>query len=529
MKKSKRIVAFILAAVIVIGFTGCAKSTQTGGIAEPENVAYPETLSIFCKTGSSLIEGMTDYNDVASFQLMEKETGTHVEWTMPPAQGINEKFNLMVAGGDLTDIIVYTWNKIGVSSYIEDGVIFDISPYVEKYMPNLWQFSKDNPKLARDYIHDGGKIYTTPYIRKDQALNIFYGPVMRTDWLKKLNLEVPTNPDELYNVLKAFKTQDPNGNGEADEIPMSGDSGMSILMLAHMYNTSNAFYVKDGKIKYGIMEPEFEEALKYISKLYSEGLIDVDNFLQTRDNIIQKVISHKVGFAFEYQPNQAMTYMKDDPVFKFEGIPNFKDKRGNEFSLNQSYTNSVLLDTAAAITTKCAEPFGAMKWLDFIYSKRGHEIMNFGTEGETFNYVDGKAVYDKEFATPPEGERLALKWSRNFGSYNSYFPATQDWICYAESLNEYGLAAIETWADGVVTDMNLPVLTFSEEENQVIAAKFNPIKTYADECIVKIILGQMSIDNLPKVREQIKSMGIDELVKVYQNAYNSYINKDIGF
>lgn len=519
-----------MATVMTIGFAGCGKTSTTGTLDEPKGeVAYPETLSIFCKPSDSLLANMEDYNDVVAFQLLEEETGTHIEWTIPPKQGFQEKFNLMVAGGDVKDILCAGWNNLGVSDYIEDGVVVDISPYVPKYMPNFWNFSKEHPELAREYIADGGKVFTIPYIRKDKALNIFYGPVMRTDWLEKLNLEVPTNPDELYTVLKAFKEQDPNGNGIADEIPMTGDTSNSILRLAHMFNTGNAFYVKDNKIKFGIMEPEFKDALTYITKLYSEGLIDVDNFLQDRNSIIQKVTNHKVGFAFEYQPNQAMNLMKDDPTFKFEGIPHFKDLRGKEFTLDQSYTGSVLVNCAAAITTACKEPFGAMKWLDFLYGKKGIEYMNFGVEGETFNYVDGVPTYTEEMLTTEEGKTIAAKWCRNFGSYNSYFPAVQDWYCYSASLNKYGLAAIETWADGVVTDMNLPTLVFSKEENEVIASKFNAIKTYVDESIVKIILGQMSIDELPKVISRVENMGIKEIIDIYQKAFDHYNKKDIGF
>lgn len=36
---------------------------------------------------------------------------------------------------------------------------------------------------------------------------------IRTDWLEKLGMDVPQTTDELYEVLKAFKEQDPGQTG----------------------------------------------------------------------------------------------------------------------------------------------------------------------------------------------------------------------------------------------------------------------------------------------------------------------------
>lgn len=533
MKKFKRAVAFLLAATMVVGFAGCAKNTTTGSVAEPEgDVSFPETLSIFCRKGGSLTDDMADYNEILSFKLLEEATGTHIEWTIPPGTGFEEKFNLMIAGGTLTDIIVAPWNTKGVEQYIEDKVLFDMSPYVEKYMPNLMAFSKENPELARGYIYDGGKVYYTPYIRQDEKLNVFYGPVIRTDWLKKLNLDVPKNSEELYNVLKAFKTGDPNGNGAADEIPMSvvGSKGdLSINALMYMFGTKNEFYVKDGQVKYGIMEPEFEEALKYTVKLYSEGLIDTDYILQDRTALVGKITDNKVGFAYEYQPTQIMNQMaEEDPSFKFEGIPNFENPDGAKRTMSNAYTSSIV-SAAAAISTACKDPFGAMKWLDFLYGEEGHMIANFGKEGDTYEMVDGVPTFTEKITNNQDGRSRSKVWGDNFLTYNSYFPARQDWNSYGQYLSDFGRSAIETWSDGVVTDMNLPTLTFDEESKEKIVNTFTPIETYVAEQVDKIILGQVSIDKLPEIRSEIEKRGISEIIKLYQAAYDAYSSKDIGF
>lgn len=529
MNKFKKAAALFMATTMCLSFAGCGTQQGNSTIVDDGNADYPETLSIFCAKSASLMDDMTDYNDVYGFQLLEEKTGTHVEWTIPPGTGFEEKFNLMIAGGTLPDAIVANWNTKGIEQYIDDGVAVDISQYVEKYAPNLMAFSKENPTLARDYIFDGGKIYYFPLIRGEKKLNIFTGPVIRTDWLQKLNLEVPTNKDELYAVLKAFKEKDPNGNGQADEIPMSAYGAGNALQLVSMWGTKNNFYIEDGNVKYGIMEDSFEEGLAYVAKLYSEGLLDIDYVLQDRTAMVGKITNNQVGYAYEYQPTQIMTNMADkDPSFKFEGIPNFKDNNGVIRSMESAYVNGVL-DRSAVITTANKNPLGTMKWFDFLYGEEGRNISNFGKEGDTYEMKDGIPTFTEKIDNNQEGLTRSQVWGKNFITYNTYFPGIQDWYSYSQYLSEDGKKAIETWEKDVVTDKVLPTLTLSEEDREIVKSTYTQIETYVNEQLDKIILGQVSVSELPAIRETVKKMGIDTIIAIYQKAYDNYATKDIGF
>ena len=531
MKKSlKKAAAFFLTAAMAVSLAGCGGSGEKSTI-QGSSEGFPETVSVFTHKSGSLYGDMKDYNEVYSFQLLEEATGTHVNWIIPPSSGYEEKFNLMIASGELPDVIFTQWDQKGVKQYIEDEVLVDLSPYVAEYMPNFTAFCKANPEIAREFVYDGGKIYTIPMVRENTKLCIYTGPIIRTDWLEKLNLKTPTNAEELYNVLKAFKTQDPNGNGQADEIPMStvgSKGGLGLNALLFMFGTTNGFYVEDGKVKYGIMEKgNFDEGLAYIAKLYKEGLIDPDYILQDRTALLGKITNNKVGFSFEYQPTQIMTTMaENDPSFKFEGIPWFTDKNGQKRSIDGAYTQ-VTPGGSAGITTACKDPFAVMRWIDYMWSEEGHMIINFGKEGDTYTMVDNVPTFVDKIQNNTEGLTRSQVWGKNFGSYNGYFSIKQDWNSYSQYLSKDGKAAIETWADGVVTDKNLPRLMFEEADKETLASVYTPIETYVAEQIDKIILGQVSVSELDNIRAEITKRGINDVLAIYQKTYDAYEKKDI--
>lgn len=124
------------------------------------------------------------------------------------------------------------------------------------------------------------------------------------------------------------------------------------------------------------------------------------------------------------------------------------------------------------------------------------------------------------FLKPASGT-VAEQFGKYSGVYNSYFPAIQEWNSYSQYLSPFGVAAIETWGANVDASDSLPsVMKFTSEEKEKVNNYKTAMETYADEQIEKIILGRESIDNLPAIREKLKSMKIGEILKIYQTAYD---------
>ena len=530
MKTFKKMVACTAAAAMLLGAAGCGQ--QMAEVPTEGSGEIPETLEIYCGLGSySIKAGAQDNNDMLPFQLMEELTGCHVEWIHPASGANEEKLNLIIASGNLPDMIVYNWKGIagGAKMYVEDEVILPLGSMVEKYMPNLTAYNEENPDVKKQYTDDDGEIYYIPFIRKDKELKVFEGPQIRQDWLDNLGLEMPQTPDELYEVLKAFKTQDPNGNGEADEIPMSGvkfeGTAWAIGNLLWGFGTTNDFYVKEGNVTYGILEDEFEEGLQFIEKLYSEGLIDPDYLLNERDKMDSKVMNDKVGFVYSLQPGNYYSNMNDG-TRKVVGTPHFAKTPGmNNNVYDATYIQDVTT-TSIAVTTANENPAGSLKWLDNFYGGKGLEYMNFGKEGVSFDWVDGYPKLSDEYIFHnPNGKSQQEMCGLSLGAYQSNFPTLQDWRYYEQILTPWGKESIETWSNSANTDGILPTLNFTTEESEEIAQNMSQIETYTSEWINKVVIGNGSIDELPAIRERIQSMGIGDVLEIYNTALERYNNR----
>ena len=523
-KKFIKCVSLMLSlALLITCVAGCGKektiSTNTG------TGEYPEKLTIFAKIGANALKaGAQDRNDTLPFKMIEKATGCHVEWINPSPTAFGEQFNLLLASGKYPDIIQSSWGgkTADLKLLIEDGVILPIQDYLE-HMPNLSKFIEENPEIRRQILSSDGKLIYAPGLRLDEELKIFVGPEIRYDWLEKLGLEVPKTLDEFYNVLMAFKTGDPNGNGEADEIPFTGigaDSSTSwaIGNIAWAFNTHYGFYIKDGKVTHGMLENEMKDALKYINKLYMDGLIDQDFLINDRDKIDNKILNDKAGFAFGVQPSLYAASM-DDGVRKFAAIPYI-----NGICLNPTYRSN-LVNNECVITSACSNPSGAAKWLDFFYGEEGIEYTNFGEEGVSFEKVDGKNQFiDSYISNNPNGkgqiEMIALATLLT----TTDFAMLQTWEGYSQTLLPWGKESIEMWTDTAEYSNALPPLMFTEEESKEISRLYPDMKTYISEIFCNMIIGRTDISEFDNIRNQLEKMNISRVIEIYNQAYERYMN-----
>ena len=550
MMKKKRIALCMAVALAVSALAACGNKTQETGessVSESkieesastattiegsevvEEIAYPKEISIWSVLGKGTEVGHTSFNDAYWAQALEEITNTHVEWTHPTLDAAAEKFNLMIASEEYTDAIIYGWPSVegGAEMYLEDGVILDLTELIPECMPNLNTYLEEHPDIKSTIQNDAGQILYIPFIRDDVALNIYTGPQIRMDWLEKLGLEVPKTTEDFYNVLKAFKERDPNGNGEADEIPMSGVSftnttyGIGNLLWA--FDTHYSFYVENDQVVWGPTEEKFADGLAYIAKLFDEGLIDVDYLLNDRAAMDSKGLADRVGFIFSYQPTKYYNNASfNDGTKTMMGIPYLTtNDSDSQMSFCPAYIQSVVDGVTLAVTTACEDPKGLLKWLDTVFSEEGIIATNYGKEGTHFEYVNGEPYMDYSIWSAEEKAVVMA----NTLSMNTVFPILQQWGAASSTYSEWGGKSIDIWAESVDISGILPALSFSQEEKDQIADALTQIETYADTQINKIVIGELSMDKWPDIVNKFHEMGIDEILEVYNAAYQRKISR----
>ena len=167
-----------------------------------------------------------DPNEKLIFQRLEKQTGVKIDWRNYTGDVFGEKRNLAIASGELPDAIFNAaFSDYELLKHAKDGVIVPVEDLIQ-YMPNLQAVLEKAPQYKSMMTAPDGHMYAFPWIEelgegKESIHSLDAFPWINMEWLNKLGLAVPKTTEELKQVLIAFKTQDPNGNGEADEIPMS--------------------------------------------------------------------------------------------------------------------------------------------------------------------------------------------------------------------------------------------------------------------------------------------------------------------
>ena len=499
--------------------------------ASAEENLYPEELTIFCGLSEHISKlGVQSLGETYMFQEIEKMTGTKVNWIHPAAgSDVAAQINLMVASGDLPDLIVNSnWKTFngGVALWEEDGVIWDLTELIPEYMPYYNAYLQENPLAVRDLSVEG-KMY---YISEIQHGLPFSGPVYREDWLEKLGFDYPTTPDELYEVLVAFRDQDPNGNGQKDEWAMSGlgfdHSNFGPGQLLWPYGITLDFMQIDGKVTHGLLETDaFTAAMTFLNKLYTEGLLDPDYATQDRNSIDGKFMNDQVGFEIGIQPSKMDKALAGTTPFKAVGGPNLKlNADSPTYVFKSMYISALTQSCDTVVTTACEEPGKALRWLDNFYGGEGQTLANFGIEGLTFDYVDGSPVanFAGALEKDPQYSESEIKYLYTIVG-TSAFPMRMMKEAYAPTVHELSMQGIERWAATADTSRIMPNISFTAEETEEINDLLVDLDTYISIEADKLINGQTPISEIPNIQEKALSMGLDECIAIYQAAYNRYM------
>lgn len=295
----KGLLSFVmLATVFAAVLSGCSgnnnntdsPSATASGSTNTGSASQPVEVSVFAVQESGI--------DIPTNKFtahIEDKFNIKFDWQINPSDGAKEKRQISLASGDYPDAYLLTayideFSQGDVLKYGQQGVLIPLNDLIEQYAPNIKAAMEKTPAMKSLITAPDGNIYGLGAYA--ECFHCSYPNKMwiNTEWLKKLNLEEPKTTEEFKQMLEAFKTQDPNGNGKADEVPLSGsteDFGVRIipyLMNSFVYDDDrNYLNLTDGKVESAAIKPEWKEGLAYIKSLYDAGLIDPGAFTQNAE------------------------------------------------------------------------------------------------------------------------------------------------------------------------------------------------------------------------------------------------------
>lgn len=533
---SKWISLILAGAICVTSLAGCSGG---GGTASAAGGSTPNSApqSDFHKEGMPIVDQTVTLKALTtrwgsmgdSFTKnqwlvdLEKNSNVKIEWQVQSLNDWGEQKSIMLASGQLPDVIIGNQTFSSEDIVNNQDFFLPLDDLIDQYMPNYKKAMEELPRLKQVSTFPDEKMYSMaknlparPEIRNQ--------PIINKTWLDKLNLKVPETIEELEEVLKAFRDKDPNGNGKKDEIPIVGvGKGVETDLMNPFGMTDaydNGFILQDGKPVYSRATEAYKAAVKWLNKLYTEGLIDKEAF--TQDNTMvsgkqQDANAARVGFTYQWTPDAVFGKWSDQYV----AIAPIAGPDGKRYAGGDPDGYSSIMRNEAEISKSCKTPEVAARWIDQFYTGEA-SIQNFWGAVGTVIQKNGDGTY--ELKDPPEGTSAdAWYWDQSLRDFGPKFvPKDFQSKLKLSSKSGDGLKLeIAKLGDQYVTEP-FPDVMHTAEEYAELPNLMTDIGNYASKMFAQWVT-KGGIDNdWDAYIQKLNDMGLEKYQQIQTDAYKRY-------
>lgn len=518
----KRLLSITTASVLALSMlTGCGASGKGDEkkASAGEETASEEDIEIWgTNTGYLPVEAGSELYNMYKEMIGVGIVQPYVEWN--GGETYLQQLNLRIAAGDMPDIFS-PWNGIE-SELIESGALLDLTDLLPEKAPHLWESIPEemwDAVKANDPTGEN-RIYVIPQVLS-YGRN---GAMIRQDWLDNLGLKMPTTQEEFVEVLRAFKNNDPNGNGAADEIPTGGRAEarwMGQLFGQYgiaMWEGFPQWDIYDGEIKYSAVTQNMKDCLEWMAELYAEGLLDPETLLNDKSAWDGKINSGVVGI-WEHLPQECYNYAEN--IYNGTGVkPEIAVLPAISAPGYEGYYTKRQMNGGAFVVTNTENEEKIDKIMKVLDAYGNQDMwMKFynGVEGMHSKVVDGESVRLPD--DPATQQNLVLV------PYNSI--ATIDFQVNVLSTQ---LTDDREWA----VSQAIENVQKTQEYVKSFAGDGIPDSVYSDypdignrtlyiEYATKIITGEYSIDKFDEFVEKWYSSGGEEVTELVKEWYANKI------
>lgn len=542
-KNVKKLLCLMLAGAMLVG--GCGQETQNAGetalesAAESQSTGEVQEDSVQVSGKGPIVEEKVTYTlacqlspnwgnpaDGEFWQKLEEETNVHIEWITYLETEANEKFKLLMASGDYPDgfIGALGGSDSDIITYGSEGIYIPLNDLIDQYAPNFKRrVSEEYPSVMKMITCADGNIYGMPSILYNP--DIYNNTFINKKWLDAVGADVPTTTEEFAEVLRKFRDEDPNGNGEADEIPMTfifsdwGASDHGPYFGAFGYPLSPDYLMIDNKeVKYLGAEESFKEGAEWLGSLYAEGLVDRDVFTQDSSGMVAKVSSNTVGVFSSWDRTDAGEYADD-----YVALMPLKGPNGEQNALVEGITG--FYNGRFMITDKAKNPEILMQWIDRFYESMEvglNATYGIGPDESKAWYYDenGDIVFKSGDDLPEEqirGQQQLPFAPAILGSGAGEFLGNPDKNEIIEEMHQYaGKFEDGTWE-------RWPICYVTVEEKEDIATTETDLQSYSKNQLAKWIAGESDVNaDWDSYLKELENIGLSHYLQVKQEIYDRY-------
>ncbi|WP_246354550.1 extracellular solute-binding protein [Paenibacillus phytohabitans] len=519
----KKIFGSIMIAALLPGIIAGCSSNNNENAGQTNSAQTTNTESTQGATDDKLVDlevwwANTGYKGIEKDSPLYKQyadllgvgvTSPYVEWN--GGTDYLNTLNMKIAAGEMPNVFL-PWNG-NETDLAKNGAIADLTELLPEYAPNLWKLIPEdvwNVVKANDPTGEG-KIYWIPGIKGYERTT----GMIRKDWLDTLGLQIPKTQDEYINVLKAFKEQDPNGNGIADEVPTGGRQ--NARWMDHLFNMYGVAMVEgypdwdiyNGELTYSAVSPNMKDALAFIAKLYKEQLMDQETFLNDKAAWDGKVDGNIVGSYFQWAESsylhlglieQSSGVKADFSVLPVLEAPGYE---GQGFITTKQVGNPEWVVSAQQDDEHLK---ASLKFLDGIADQSKWMDIYWGAEGMHYSVADGKKT---KLPDDKSTQQNRLTPYDQFGN-----------IEFKEQLLTESASESDKWQ----FEQSIRNMKDLQQYVKIIAGDGLPSTVYTDypdiknytlwyEYATKIIIGTYSIDKFDEFVDKWNSSGGAEVTK----------------
>ena len=486
------------------------------------------TLTYFCELpGYMSMFNVNSYDDTDTFKKIEEITGVDVVFTIVNSESYETNFQLMVASGDITDMVAGASDQYSSSEQmLEDGVAIDLVDY-EEYLPNFMaalDYYSDYKTLAYNLEGQMPEVICIADDYKTQS-----GMQIRQDWLDKLGLDIPETVDELHEALLGFTTE----CGADHALLLTGSTQLTGTGIVGAFGTcgydgETNMFVVDGEIQNGFLVDSYKDYMEMMAQWYSEGIIAADFATESNDPFTSNADTYISGgqsgvwssMSDNMDSNQA-SGEELDPDYNISPMAQPGLEAGETFHFGDSRVGASAMGKSIAISDCCEDVELACAWIDYFFTDEGRIYANYGLEGVSWNYNDAGEP-ELDFAALTDGFPMI-----SFGMtyYTLACVATlQDFDRQFGAYTEKNIAAMELWTETSDDLYTIPsTCELNIDESEQYSELWSDISTYADTEVFKFVMGEYNFEeDWDAFIDQLKEMGIEECIEIYQGAYDRY-------